>query len=146
MATVHEDLSIAELFRLLEDENCTYQSFLQAAKGSFIKDNPLSFWNGQKKNCGLHNSDIINRADIGYTFFYDIINGRKQPSREKLIRLFLAMKFDLDTCQEALRMYGYSELFPKIKRDSIFIYAVNRGLSINELNELLSDNREPSLK
>lgn len=36
-------------------------------------------------------------------YFYDVINGRKIPSRDKIIRLALALGLSLDECQTALK-------------------------------------------
>ena len=139
-------INTQELLRILNKPNCDYSVFLEIGQNAFVENNLIEFWERHKEKCELQNSDIINRADIGYTFFYDIINGKKKPSREKLIRLFLAMRFTLAECQTALNIYCYSALYAKNKRDSMFIYAINHSLSVNELNELLEKNGEAELK
>ena len=45
--------------------------------------------------------NIINKADFNYCYFYDIVNGRKIASRDKVIRLILSMRLTTDDCQEA---------------------------------------------
>lgn len=142
----NKTVNTAELLKILGKKDVEYSEFLEIGEDSFIDNNLIVFWTEQVKKCGLQNIDIINRADIGYTFFYDIINGKKKPSREKLIRLFLAMKSDLSECQSALRIYCYADLYAKNKRDSIFIYALTHKLSINQLNDLLKSNGEEDIK
>lgn len=56
------------------------------------------------------------------------------------------MKLSLDDCQDALRISGKSALYPKIKRDSILIFALNNSLSIYETNDLLTKYGEKQLK
>ena len=60
-------------------------------------------------------------------YFYDVINGRKIPSRDKIIRLALALGLSLDECQTALKFCGRSQLYPRIKRDSIIIHGINEN-------------------
>jgi len=139
-------INTAELLNILGRSQTEYSEFLEIGKSSFVENNLIEFWSKQKEKCPYQNSDIINRADIGYTYFYDIINGKKKPSREKLIRLFVAMNLTIPDCQSALRIYCYSELYPKNKRDSVFIYAITHSYNINQLNELLKENGEEELK
>ncbi len=139
-------VNTGELMKILGKSNTKYSDFLEIGENAFVEDNLVKFWAEMGKKCPLQNSDIINRADIGYTFFYDIINGKKKPSREKLVRIFLAMGLSLGECSTALRIYCYSDFYAKNKRDSAFIYAVNHSLSVNELNELLRKNGEEELK
>ena len=146
MAKTDNQINTQELMRVLGEPDIEYREFLIIGQDSFVEDNLIQFWSQQKAKYSVQNSDIINRADIGYTYFYDIINGKKKPSRDKLIRLFIAMRFLLEDCQKALRIYCYSELYPKNKRDSVVIYAINHRLSVLQLNELLKENGEEELK
>ena len=75
-----------------------------------------------------------------------MINGRKIPSRDKIIRLALALGLSLDECQTALKFCGRSQLYPRIKRDSIIIHGINRKLSIYEVSDKLLSLGEEDLK
>ena len=141
-----QTVNTQELLKILGKTDVEYSEFLEIGESSFVENNLIEFWSKQKGKCPFQNSDIINRADIGYTFFYDIINGKKKPSREKLVRLFLAMQFTLEEAQKALKVYYYSELYAKDKRDSMFIYAINHKLSIVQLSELLKENGEEDIR
>ena len=120
----------------------------------YIEENPTPYINLEikeyRKNAddtsSKKKSDIINKADMSYCYFYDVINGRKIPSKDKIIRIALAMNLSLDDCQEALRISGKSALYPRIKRDSILIYAINKGYSIYQTNDLLAEHGEEMLK
>lgn len=142
----HNQINTQELLKILGKPEAEYSEFLELGENSFVENNLIEFWSNLKEKCDLQNSDIVNRADIGYTFFYDIINGKKKPSREKLIRLFLAMKLTLEDAQKALKVYCYSELYARNKRDSMFIYAINHSMSVIQLGELLKENGEEELK
>ena len=91
-------------------------------------------------------SDIINKSDFGYVYFYDVINGKKIPSRDKIIKLFFAMHLSLNECQQALKYCGRSMLYPRVKRDSIFIFGLTHGLSLFQVSELLQQQGEADIK
>ena len=95
---------------------------------------------------GKSKSNIINKSDFNYSFFYDIINGRKIPARDKIIRLVLTMNLTLDECQQALRLSDKALLYPRVRRDSIIIFAINNCLTIAQCNEQLIKFNEEVLK
>ena len=135
-----------DLLNQLKLDTLTYGEYLTENEDCFLKNDFSSFWKNIIDLSGMKKSDIINKADIGYTFFYDILKGKKHPSRDTLIKLFIALRLDLDFCQEALRMYEWAALYPKIKRDSILIYCLTHNFSLQQSEELLEKNGEKALK
>lgn len=121
-------------------------NYLQSNTASFINYTISDFWNNACEKSGMSKSNIINKSEFNYSFFYDVINGRKIPTRDKIIRLTLTMKLDLDDCQQALRLSDKALLYPRIKKDSIIIYAINNSLTISECNNLLKKFNEETLK
>lgn len=139
------EVNTAELLKTLSKPTASYSDFLEKNSDCFIENDRTKMWQSVREKCVIPNNDIINRADIGYTFFYDIISDRKTPKREKIIRILLAMNASLDDCQKMLRLYNYANLYPKIKRDSAIIYAFNHSQSIYELNSVLEKTGEEKI-
>lgn len=135
-----------DLMQELNGQEFDLDRYFEENPSSFINVDIKNYWKEAIKKSSKTKSDIINKADLSYCYFYDIINGRKIPSKDKIIRIVLAMKLDLDDCQEALRISGKSALYPRIKRDSILIYAINKGYSVYETNDLLTEYGEELLK
>ncbi len=135
-----------DLLKQLRKENMSYENYLQNHQDSFIQNDLAEMWKELLEESGLKKSDIINSAEIGYTYFYDIIRGNKLPSRDKVLRILVAIKPNLEKVQKVLNIYGWTALYPKIKRDSIIIYAINHNYSLYQLQELLSSNSEEKLK
>lgn len=135
-----------DLLNQLKLGTLSYGEYLSENEDCFLKNDLSQFWKTVIGSTDMKKSDIINKADIGYTFFYDILKGKKHPSRDTLIRIFIAMRLDIDTCQEALRMYEWAALYPKIKRDSILIYCLAHNFSLQQSEELLEKNDEKALK
>lgn len=135
-----------DLMEELSGQDTDLDRYFEENPTSFINVDIKEFWKNAVDTSSKTKSDIINKADMSYCYFYDVINGRKIPSKDKIIRIVLAMNLSLDDCQEALRISGKSALYPRIKRDSIIIYAINKGYSIYQTNDLLLEHGEEMLK
>lgn len=134
-----------ELLNQLKLDKLSYSEYLSENEDCFL-DNDLShFWKKVMDLTEMKKVDIINKADVGYTFFYDILKGKKHPSRDTVIKIFLALRLDIDLCQEALRLYEWAALYPKLKRDSILIYSITHKFSLFETDDLLKKNNEAVL-
>ncbi len=135
-----------ELLNQLSDKKTEFSEFVNKAGNSFVKKDLSDSWLGLIKKSELSKSDIINKSDIGYTYFYDILRGKKCPSRDKIVRLVLAMKLGLEECQKLMKLYNWAPLYAKDKRDSAMIYAVNNKFSVWQLDDLLVENKLETLK
>lgn len=89
---------------------------------------------------GYSKSDIIRNADIYRTYGYQILNGHKTPSRDKLLQICAGNKFTLDETNRALTLGQLGVLYPKDPRDSIIIYVLNRGLGLINGNIILDEH------
>lgn len=138
--------STEDLLEELQNENCKIDEYLKGNGESFVYDKIKDFWETAIEKSGYSKSNIINKSDFSYCYFYDVINGRKIPGRDKIIRLILTMHLSMDECQEALRISGRSALYPRIKRDAIILFAISNGYSIYQLAELLQNAGEEPLK
>lgn len=138
--------STEDLLEELQNENCKIDEYLKGNGESFVYDKIKDFLETAIEKSGYSKSNIINKSDFSYCYFYDVINGRKIPGRDKIIRLILTMHLSVDECQEALRISGRSALYPRIRRDAIILFAISNGYSIYQLSELLADAGEEPLK
>lgn len=88
------------------------------------------------------------RADIAENYGYKLISGEKHTNqRDVIIRLCYAGEFTFEETQRALKLYGMSPLYARIKRDALLITAFNnRKGNILDLNQYLKENGENPLK
>lgn len=135
-----------ELLRELKRQSCSLPDYLLNHKETFVVEDIKAFWEQLIKEKKYSKSNIINKADFSYCYFYDVINGRKMPTKDKVVRLALAMKMSIDECQQALKISGRSALYPKVRRDSVLIYAIDKHLTISQCNNLLAQYGEDELK
>ena len=95
---------------------------------------------------GQSKSNIINNADISYIYFYEILQGKKIPKKDKIVRLILAMELEVEDAQTALKYCNQAILYPRIKRDSLLIYAIQNHYSLFQTQALLLENGEQELQ
>lgn len=90
-------------------------------------------------------AQVIRRSGIDRTYGYQLFNGRRLPSRDKLIQLGFGFPLALSELQPLLRMAGKSQLYPKIKRDAAIIYGLNNNYSVIQMQNLLGEQKLPLL-
>lgn len=132
------------LLEQLKQQNIKYDDFLAENEDSFVVQDLSDYWQEIIQKSNMTKVDIINKADIGYTYFYNVIGGKSIPSRDTIVKLFLSMRAGLEDCQQTLKLYNWSDLYPKNKRDSILIYGLAHSLSLYDTEDLLEENNEKS--
>ena len=85
----------------------------------------------------LSKSTVIKNADLDRNYAYEILRGDKKPSRDKILQLCIGGNFTLEETNKALKIGNCGELYPKIMRDSIIIFGINKNLDVLQINELL---------
>ncbi len=86
---------------------------------------------------GLSAAQLIEDAQIQRNYGYQILNGTKNPGRNKVLSLCLALSLSLSETQRALTLAHENILYPKNKRDSVIIFCLNKHMSVLDTNELL---------
>lgn len=85
----------------------------------------------------LERSRVVHMADLNETFGYQIFTGARNPSRNKVLQIAFAMALSLRETNRALTAAGVSRLDPKNRRDAIIIFCIDRGCSLQKVNEEL---------
>ena len=86
---------------------------------------------------GLERSRVVRMANLNDTFGYQIFQGTRNPSRDKVLQIAFAMALTLRETNRALTAAGVSELYCKDRRDAIIIFCIDRGCSLQKVNEEL---------
>lgn len=87
----------------------------------------------------LTKAEVIRNANIDRTYGYQIFDGRKSPSRDKMIMICFGMKLNLEETQRLLRIAGLRELYPRDSRDAIISFSILHHMSLIDANEILYD-------
>ena len=75
---------------------------------------------------GLERSRVVRMADLNETFGYQIFTGARHPSRNKVLQIAFAMALTLKETNRALTA-----------ADAIIIFCIDRGCSLQKVNEEL---------
>ncbi|MBO6048054.1 MAG: hypothetical protein J6P61_09985 [Erysipelotrichaceae bacterium] len=115
----NDDASLDTLLEKIPD--LTFVDYLQY----LISQSPLS------------KGDIIKNSTLDRTYCYQIIEGRRLPSKDKVIALAIGMHLDLDDTDRLLKLANQGTLYSKVKRDALIIYAISHHYDMMKTNELL---------
>ncbi|MCL2501200.1 MAG: hypothetical protein FWE90_12830 [Defluviitaleaceae bacterium] len=88
---------------------------------------------------------IIRTAEIERTHGHKFFNGTRIPSRDKVLQLAFGFGLDCAGAQKLLTLAKRGALYPKIKRDAVIIYALERKLGITAVQDKLHDLKLPLL-
>ena len=86
-------------------------------------------------------TDVVKNSRMSKDYAYALLNGnRKNPTKDRIIALCLAIGMNLTETQRALKICGMV-LYSKNKRDAAIIICINREIyDIDRVNDFLLDN------
>ena len=122
-----QDLSLEELLKQLP--NLTF----------------IDYINTLLEELNITKSEIIKQTTLDRTYAYQILSGTKVPSQDKVIQIALAMHLDLHQTNILLTLSQNQSLYPKLKRDALIIFAINKHYTVLQTNDLLYEYQYPIL-
>lgn len=94
----------------------------------------------------LEKCDVAKRGGFAGNYPYQIFNGIKAASRDKLIQIAIGFPLTVEETQYLLRLGGHSELYVRNSRDAYIMFALEKRYGIAETNELLFNNGKKILE
>ncbi len=88
---------------------------------------------------------VIRKSGIERTYGHQLFNGRRKPSRDKVLQLAFGLGMNYNEVQELLKVARKSALYPRVKRDAVIIYALKRRLSFEDVQTTLFELSLPLL-
>lgn len=85
----------------------------------------------------LESGELIQRSGLERSFYYQVMKGTRNPSRDKVLRLCIAAGLTLRETTRALELSGNAPLYPKNRRDIILTVAINQNATVDDANLLL---------
>lgn len=90
---------------------------------------------------------VMKKSNIDKGYFYNIVNGDRQPKRDKILCLCIGAGMDVAHINRGLRLGHFSRLDPKNERDLRIKYAVMNGeSSVININIMLENEGLEILK
>lgn len=91
-------------------------------------------------------ADFVKKTNLERTYVYHILNGNKNPGRDKLIILALAAQANITETQNLLKYAGERPLYVRDRRDGLIFYAIEHSKNLDAVNILLDENNLEILK
>ena len=125
-------------FELIEnDEFRKEESFDKIGIGEYLSQ-LLDTHNLQPK-------DIIINLNMDRSYTYQILSGRRNPTRNFLLRIAIFLKLPLDETQRMLSIAQRAQLYPRNRFDAAIIFALEHEMTLEETNALLEEIGEELL-
>lgn len=93
---------------------------------------------------GLKTAQAVTLSCKG-DYIYQVFRGIKNPSRDVLLCMALALSLSPEEADHLLRVARVLRLDPRNRRDSVLLFALRRKLTVPEANDLLYELHEPCL-
>ena len=87
----------------------------------------------------LSAAQVIRDSQLDEGYARHIFGGRKNPAREKILSIALAMKLSPKETDYLLYYAGHEKLYARNPWDAVIIFALENGKDVLQTNELLTD-------
>lgn len=135
-----------ELTNQLKDYSDIDQ-YMSENKTEFDENAFKSFIENLLEKKGLNKSKLSDKSGVSPPYIYGLFNGNKDcPRKDILIKLAFGLELTLEETNRLLKLGGVSELRSKIRRESIIMFSLLRGLDISETDDILSRHNEKTLR
>ena len=134
------DASVKDLLKATSIEG-----FLAGNQDNMLTMNLSEYLMALLRQKKLKRADVIRDSHLEHAYVYQIFDGKKKPSRDKLIAIAFGLHLNVEETQRMLRLGGCSELYARVGRDAVILFAVSRGMNIGETDGLLYANGFPTL-
>ena len=127
-------------------ESASFESFAQEMDDVFLSEEVGRDLAALIKARKVKKTKLFMDANIHENYGYQLLSGKRYPSRDVLLSIFLSLGLSFEEVNSFLKAHGYSPLYVRRKFDAAVIYSLMRGWSVMQCNELLQENGLPLLK
>lgn len=121
------------------------ETFTREYMDSFADVTFKDYLNGLLAAKKMKKAAAIKASGLSDSYAFQIFQGYKSPSRDKLLALAVGLETSFEECQRLLKLAGVNELYARNRRDAIIIFGLEKGLSVPELNDILFELEEFTL-
>ena len=93
----------------------------------------------------MSKSQAVKGSDLERTHGYQILSGKRSPTRDNLIRMCIGMRASSEQTRLLLLKNKSAPLYSKDKRDSVILFGIMHHMNLQEINELLYHSHLPIL-
>ena len=112
-------------------------SFLRENQEEMIEPEIVRQLNDLLKAKKIKKAVLARKAGMSDIYLFQILAGKRAPSRNRLLSLCLGLGLSPDETQTLLKRGGYAVLYVRNPRDAVILYALENHWDIYKLNETL---------
>ena len=86
-------------------------------------------------------ADIIRRLNVERCYGYQLLNGKRVPTRTQLVKIALMLRLTFEETQKLLKAAGKESLYARTLTDAKIIHAIEHDLPYDEACEFIWDNK-----
>lgn len=85
----------------------------------------------------IPHTKIIRKLNVERSYGYQLLNGRRIPTRVQIIKIGIMLKLDFQELQKMLKIAGKEILYARNVEDARVIYSVEHGLDYEKACEFI---------
>ncbi len=105
--------------------------------GAMINPKATEYLKNLLEASGLSAPDLAREALLDRSYTYQLLNGIRTPNRNVLLRFAFILRLNLEDTQRLLTLFQKSSLYPRLLRDAVIIFSLEKKYSLTDTNELL---------
>lgn len=142
-----DESTTKQLEDILANVNSTKQmeKFMEIPKVADSYQSFPAYFESLEAVKALGNGELIERSSLERSYYYQVMKGTRNPSRDKVLRLCLAANLTLRETTRALELASCAPLYPRRRRDIILTVAINQKAGVIDANLLLDKYGEEPL-
>lgn len=111
--------------------------FFAANEDAFAMPSFAEYITGLAESKRLKPEHVINSAGLEKSFGHRLFSGARNPSRDSALQLAFGFGLTADEAQQLLKIAHVAPLHPKVKRDAVIAYCLQRGDSLIDAQQTL---------
>lgn len=88
----------------------------------------------------MKKAEVVAALNLERSYGYHILDGKKNPNRDRLIILAIAVHANIEETQNMLKYAKERPLYARDPRDGLIFFGIKNRKNLTDINYLLSEN------
>lgn len=87
----------------------------------------------------MSKAEVIHQSDIPRTYAYQLYQGTRRPSRDKVLILAIVLGCTIEECDRLLTLAAHQHLYAKDPRDALILFSIHHHDTLEQVEERLNE-------
>ena len=88
---------------------------------------------------GMSKAEVIHQSGIPRTYAYQLYQGTRRPSRDKVLILAIVLGCTIEECDRLLTLAAHQHLYAKDPRDALILFSIHHHDTLEQVEERLNE-------